>query len=151
MALFDMAKNCPGLIMLNVTGCQEVSQSGLKALIQGMLYVEEAKTFSGFKPKDEHIGEVNWLSCTLCPFMSCCECFITIELKLSGQLLMINDLAAATIGRNYKAVVEQRQVKRMLQLVTRDRKIRIMQDYFRRYMMRLKFFYMWRERVTKTR
>jgi hypothetical protein len=128
LALFDMAKNCPGLIMLNVTGCQEVSQMGLKALIQGIPYVEEARTFSGFKPMDEHI-----------------------ELKLSGQLLMINDLAASLIGRNYKNVVEKRQVKRMLQLVTRDRKIRIMQDYMRRYMMRLKFYYMWRNRVTRVR
>lgn len=103
-ALFDMAKNCPGLIMLNVTGCQNVSQMGLKALIQGLSYVEEAKTFSGFKPMDEHI-----------------------ELKLSGQLLMINDLAAATIGRNYKTMVERRQVTRMLHIVTRDKKIRIIQ------------------------
>lgn len=104
LALFEMAKNCPGLIMLNVTGCQEVSQLGLKALISGIPYVEEAKTFSGFKPMDEHI-----------------------ELKLSGQLMMITDLAAVKIGRNYKTVLERRQVSRMLQIVTRDRKVRIMQ------------------------
>jgi len=126
-ALFQMATNCPGLIMLNVTGCQEVSQFGLKSLIEGMAYVEEARTFSGFKPKDEHI-----------------------ELKLSGQLLMINDIAAATIGRNYRTIVEKRQIKRMMEIVDRDRKIRIIQDYMRRYMMRLKFYYMWRDRVMKT-
>ena len=128
IALFEMANNCPGLIMLNVTGCQEISQYGLKSLIEGMPYVEEARTFSGFKPKDEHI-----------------------ELKLSGQLLMINDIAAATIGRNYRTVVEKRQIKRMMEIVDRDRKIRVIQDYMRRYMMRLKFFYMWRNRVTKGR
>lgn len=126
-ALFDMARNCTGLIMLNVTGCQEVSQMGLKSLIQGMPYVEEAKTFSGFKPKEEHI-----------------------ELKLSGQLLMINDLAASKIARNYRNCVERRQVKRMMEIVKRDQMSKVIQDYMRRYMIRLTYYHMWRNRVYAT-
>ena len=85
-------------------------------MYSGIPYVEEAKTFSGFKPMDEHI-----------------------ELKLSGQLLMIDDLAAAKIAKNYKTFVEKRQVKRMMEIVERDKKIRIIQDYMRRYMMRLRY------------
>ena len=47
-----LAFNCKGLQMLNVTGCQDVTENGLIELLKGLPFVELAKTFFGFKPKD---------------------------------------------------------------------------------------------------
>ena len=56
-SLVELASNCPGLLMLNVTGCEAITPNGLKALITGLKYVESGITFTGFKPKDQHVEQ----------------------------------------------------------------------------------------------
>ena len=56
-SLVELATNCPGLLMLNITGCEAITPNGLKALISGLKYVESGITFTGFKPKDQHVEQ----------------------------------------------------------------------------------------------
>jgi len=51
--LCHLAQRCPALRSLNLTGCEEVTLNGLRALIEGLEYVVEAKTFFGFIPKSD--------------------------------------------------------------------------------------------------
>ena len=51
----EVAKKCPGLMILNVTGCK-ITRSGLFALIRGIGYVKEAKSFLGFVPIDQAVS-----------------------------------------------------------------------------------------------
>jgi hypothetical protein len=39
--------------MLNATGCMELSGNGLRAMVQGLQFVELASSFYGFKPVEE--------------------------------------------------------------------------------------------------
>jgi hypothetical protein len=127
-ALFPLAEKCKGLLMLNVTGCELVTTSGLRALITGNTYVTEAQTFMGFKPTDEHI-----------------------ERKLAGQLSMIRENAASKISHAYRSVVQRREEDRIRAIVFQDRCARLIQNYMTRYMMRVRFYYIWREKVKKAR
>jgi hypothetical protein len=57
MGLFWLGEKCKGLLMLNVTGCDEITVNGFNALIEGLHFVEAASTFTGFKPIDNHVNK----------------------------------------------------------------------------------------------
>ena len=56
-SIAELATSSPGLLMLNITGCELVTPNGLKALIEGLKYVDPGVSFMGFKPKDKHIEQ----------------------------------------------------------------------------------------------
>jgi len=123
-ALHYLAHRCPALLMLNVTGCERVSVTGLEHLVKGLHFVEQAVTFMGFKPVDEHV-----------------------EKKLEGHLLMLERT------RQTKTLEQiQREEARLLQ-ETADRELRensaasLLQAYMHRYKLRMHYYRLWRARV----
>lgn len=121
--LCALALNCPGLLMLNITGCEEITISGLRQLISGLKYVEEAQTYLGFKPIDEHVDK-----------------------KLSDQLFMIKDQAATIIGRNIHAMTNRIKTKKEYELARIDNAARVLQRALGSYRLRLKFYYIWKNK-----
>lgn len=124
-AIFSVVQSSPGLLLMNVTGCEQVTMTGLRSLIQGLQYVIEAKTYMGFKPQDEHI-----------------------EKKLSNQLFMIRDTAAQKISSAYRKMMNQREQNKLMEMIKINKSAKIIQNYLSRYMMRVRFYYKWRNRVT---
>lgn len=57
-ALLFLASRCQGLLMLNLTGCERVTVVGLDHLIRGLHFVENAVSFMGFRPVDEHGNKI---------------------------------------------------------------------------------------------
>ena len=123
-SLLSLAENCKGILMLNVTGCEDVTLNGLRALITGLEFVEEARTYTGFKPMDEHIDK-----------------------KLCAQLVMNRSSAAEVIQRNYRAVTSRRGALQIYEIVKIDKAARTLQGVLSRYKYRMKFYRMWQEKL----
>jgi hypothetical protein len=124
-SIFRTVEACHGgLLLLNVTGCEQVTINGLRSLITGLQYVVEAKTYVGFKPMDEHL-----------------------EKKLMGQLNLIYDTGARKITQAYHQMIERREESRLREIERRDKSARIIQNYLSRYMLRVRFYYKWRAHV----
>lgn len=127
--IYWLADKCKGLIMLNVTGCDLITVNGLNALIQGMSFIEPARTFTGFKPVDEHIDK-----------------------KLANQLLMIKESEIGAV----REVEKNRELEKAYQLkVYKERRnwaSATIAGYLRRYKCRLRFYWIWmdRKRVAST-
>jgi hypothetical protein len=123
LGIYWLADKCKGLIMLNVTGCDLITVNGLCALIQGMSFVEPAKTFTGFKPVDEHIDK-----------------------KLASQLMMIKDSAMGAVlevERN-KEIEKAYQKKVYNELINAASST--IAGYLRRYKCRMRFYWMWMDK-----
>jgi hypothetical protein len=123
-SIFRLVAASTSLLMLNVTGCEEVTTSGLRSLIHGLQFVTEAKTYVGFKPLDEHV-----------------------ELKLMSQLNLIHDTSALKITHAYQQMRERREMTRLMELAKIDKSARVIQNYMTRYMLRVRFYYKWRAHV----
>jgi hypothetical protein len=123
-AIFRTLQASPGILMLNVTGCELVTVNGLHSMISGLQYVIEAKTYFGFKPLDEHV-----------------------ERKLMSQLNLIYDTGARKITNAYAQMMNRREQVKLMELVRIDKSARIIQNYLTRYLLRVRFYYKWRARV----
>ena len=123
-SIFRTLQASPGILMLNVTGCELVTANGLRSMIEGLQFVVEAKTYFGFKPVDEHI-----------------------EKKLMSQLNLIYDTGARKITHAYQQMMSKREHRRLMELVKIDKSARIIQNYLTRYLLRVRFYYKWRARV----
>eukprot|EP00943_MAST-04B_sp_MAST-4B-sp1_P005420 g5420.t1 len=54
LAVCSIADNCKALQMLNVTGCEDVTENGMKELLRGLPFTELARTYIGFKPRQNY-------------------------------------------------------------------------------------------------
>lgn len=120
MGAYYVADNCKGLLMLNITGCEEITVNGLSALIQGMNHVEPARTFTGFKPVDEHVSK-----------------------KLASQLMMIKEASAAAQREKEQAQDRQAQAQEEAEAARRNWAAYTITAYLRRYRCRMHFYWMW--------
>ena len=116
-SLVDLASNCPGLLMLNVTGCEAITPNGLKALITGLKYVEAGVSFSGFKPKDQHV-----------------------EQKLTDHLSFLRGRAIQIIGEGFEKHRLRKEAALQAQMDRMERAAMQIQGSFRRYMQRMYFY-----------
>ena len=123
MSLLAIAEGCPGLLMLNVTGCQFVTVAGLKALCTGLQYVELAISYVGLKPVNEHI-----------------------EKKLNDQIDIINETAATTITRSMGAVNKRLRIKEEYHEERINNAARQIQGSMYRYKCRLHFYWIYIEK-----
>eukprot|EP01038_Epipyxis_sp_PR26KG_P005005 gene5005-6990_t len=123
-AMYYLATSCPGLLMLNLTGCEKITVNGLEALISGLDYVEKGISFSGFKPKDQHI-----------------------ELKLSNQLTNIRESAKKQHIETKKKLDQQEQFEKAESKRIINKAASLIQNYMYRYKLRMHFYRLWRLRV----
>lgn len=124
-ALYNMTRYCPNILMLNVTGCESITTDGLKALVQGLEYVEMGLTFIGFKPIDAHV-----------------------EQKLTDHLNCVHDLAIKHITHMQS---EKKRKEDIQQQYLNDRRCHAcdtIKQYMGRYLKRLYFYHKWRKRVS---
>jgi hypothetical protein len=119
-----LALNCPGILILNATGCEDITPNGMTALISGLPYVEHAKTYFGFKPIDEHVDK-----------------------RLSAQLAMNREFAAGIITHNFHRIIEKCQIKHEYEIERIDKAVRMIQRCLKSYMYRIKFYYIYLNRL----
>ncbi len=50
--MYVIASSCKYLQCLNLSGCINITQTGLQQLVLGIPYIQEAVTYFGFRPKD---------------------------------------------------------------------------------------------------
>lgn len=124
-ALYPISQHCPNILMLNVTGC-DISTNGIKALVEGLLYVSLAVSFFGFKPKDGHV-----------------------EQKLVGHLNMIRDSAIELISEGLKARKKKKIKLQKFHEVREENAANDIKHFIQRYMLRLNFYHMWQTRLRK--
>ncbi len=118
--LAEIALKLPGILMINFTGCGHISLRGLRALVEGLGFVEISQTFFGVKPVDEHV-----------------------EKKLDANLDMIYDTAAKRITGLLHNNVVKKEMKQTFMLLKRDRSAAIIQEYMHRYTCRQHFYKQW--------
>lgn len=118
-SLFLLVDSCSGLLTLNITGCERITVNGLENVIAGLQYVENARTFFGFQPSDEHVNR-----------------------KLSDNLQMIHTHATRVAEEEY----QQQQAMLRQQQEDYDRLLNhsatLIQQYTYRYKRRLYFYYL---------
>jgi hypothetical protein len=117
--IYWLADKCKGLIMLNVTGCDLITVNGLTALIQGMDFVEPARTFTGFKPVDEHVDK-----------------------KLANQLLMIKESEIGAVREVEKNKELEKAYQTKVYNQQRNWASATIAAYLRRYKCRMRFYWM---------
>ena len=122
--LCTLTNNCRGLLMLNVTGITEVTVAGLNALIQGVDQVELAKTFTGFKPVDQHVDK-----------------------KLQGHLDMLINTAAEHVKKEKKKERMQREEREKAHHEKVLSSATCIKRYMYGYKQRMGFYRMWKHRV----
>lgn len=125
VGLCGLAESCPNLLMLNVTGCDQVALSGVRALVSGLHCVEEAHSFVGFKPVDQHV-----------------------ERKLLRQLHMLHEAAALSIQRASKTMTRKRTVIAQYQAERLHRAARLLTRVIRAYGKRMHFYFRLRRKVS---
>ncbi len=54
LAVCAIADHCKAIQMLNVTGCEDVTENGMKELLRGLPFTDLARTYIGFKPKNNY-------------------------------------------------------------------------------------------------
>lgn len=100
--LCELAQHCGNLSTLNVGGCELVTRNGLLALIEGLEYVEEAKTFFGFLPIDK-----------------------STDVKLKAQQEMIESNGAIKIQNAWHNMITRREAKKMVKFL---REVRVFEN-----------------------
>ncbi|CAM9172589.1 unnamed protein product, partial [Ectocarpus fasciculatus] len=121
--IYWLADRCKGLIMLNVTGCDLITVNGLTALIQGMSFVEPARTFTGFKPVDEHVDK-----------------------KLANQLLMIKESEIGAVREVQKNIELEKAYQKKVYNEKINKASTTIAGYLRRYKCRLRFYWIWMDK-----
>ena len=58
LAVCAIADHCKAIQMLNVTGCEDVTENGMKELLRGLPFTDLARTYIGFKPKNNFVDAV---------------------------------------------------------------------------------------------
>jgi len=96
---------------INVGGCENITRNGLLALIEGLGYVEEAKTFFGFVP----IGSAT-------------------DLKLLDQQFIIENNSARVLQNCYHQLLQRRASKAMVKFLREDKAALEIQLWFQRAM-----------------
>ncbi|GMH99803.1 hypothetical protein TrLO_g9608 [Triparma laevis f. longispina] len=111
--LCEVARRCGNLGTLNVGGCELVTRNGLLALIEGLEYVEEAKTFFGFLPIDK-----------------------STDVKLKAQQEMIENSGAIRIQNAWHNMITRREAKKMVKFLRENKAALSIQLAFQRYLKR---------------
>ncbi|GMH94441.1 hypothetical protein TrST_g2725 [Triparma strigata] len=111
--LCELAQHCGNLSTLNVGGCELVTRNGLLALIEGLEYVEEAKTFFGFLPIDK-----------------------STDVKLKAQQEMIENNGAIKIQNAWHNMITRREAKKMVKFLRENKAALSIQLAFQRYLKR---------------
>lgn len=112
--------------MLNMTGCESITVKGLKALIHGLKYVQMGVSFLGFRPIDDHVDK-----------------------KLTDHVKMIRDSAIDIIREGLDKRRKKEQMKQEHMDFLRERAAHCIQGCWARYLKRMPFYRMWRERIQR--
>jgi hypothetical protein len=115
--LAEICLHTPGILCVNMTGCDAISLKGLEAAAKGLKYVEIAQTFFGLKPVDNHV-----------------------EKKLSHNMELVIEVAANRIQNMGKNALIKADMAKEFAILRRDKSARVLQGAFTRYMAR-QFFY----------
>ena len=108
-----IAKNCANLSTLNVGGCELVTRNGLLALIEGLRFAKEAKTFFGFVPIES-----------------------STNVKLKAQQQIIENDAAGKVQTAWHNMLMRREARKMVKFLREDHAALKIQLSFQRYLKR---------------
>jgi hypothetical protein len=108
-----LAQNCANLQTLNVGGCELVTRNGLLALIEGLQFVQEAKSFFGFVPIQK-----------------------ATDVKLKTQQHNLEDNAARQVQNCFHNMRTRMEARKMVKFLREDKAALYIQLSFQRYLKR---------------
>jgi hypothetical protein len=106
--------------MLNVTGCELITTNGLKALIQGLKYVEAGISFFGFKPIDRHV-----------------------EKKLADQMNMLRETEIKRLNDELDMKSQEIKTRKRAEKQRLNNAAKVIQGALYRYSCRMYYYDIW--------